>query len=388
MNKIKEKNKRILILNYEFPPLGGGGGVATKDLAKGFIENGYEVDCLTSGYGNLKKNENVDGINVFRVKTFGRKELATATFISMLTFLFFGFFKGISLCRKNKYRFINTHFAIPTGPLGFILSKFFRLKNILSIHGGDIYDPSLKRSPHKHWCWRTVVKFIISRADFVVAQSSNTKENAEKYYNFRKEISVIPLPYSKINFSKKTRNELGLDIDKKYLISVGRLVKRKGYDYLLKAFSEIKNENIELLIIGYGPEKDNLKKMADNLNVSRRVHFLENIKTDEEKFQYLDTADVYVLSSLHEGFGVVLQEAMQVGLPIVATNNGGQVDFIQSEKNGLLVEAKNSEKLAEAIKKLLANEDLAKKMRNNNIEKIEEFNSKKIAVKYLELVKK
>ena len=380
--------KRILILNYEFPPLGGGGGVATKELAKGFITNGYQVDYLTSGYNDLKKTEIIDGINVFRVRGFGRKEIATATFFSMLSFLFFGFFKGISLCRKNKYEFINTHFVIPTGPLGWILSKVFRIKNILSIHGGDIYDPSLERSPHKHLYWRVIIRFIMDKADFIVAQSSNTKENAKKYYNPKKEIDIISLPYNKFNFSQKTKEEMGLDESKKYLISVGRLVKRKGFDYLLKAFSSIENENIELIIIGNGgPEESNLKEMAGNLNVASRVHFLNNIDTNEEKFQYLNVASIYVLSSLHEGFGIVLQEAMQVGLPVVATNNGGQVDLIKDNMNGLLVSPKDSNQLKTVILKLFNNEDVMDRMKKNNIEKIKEFNSEKISQKYLALVK-
>jgi glycosyltransferase involved in cell wall biosynthesis len=127
--------------------------------------------------------------------------------------------------------------------------------------------------------------------------------------------------------------------------------------------------------------------MAGNLNVASRVHFLNNVDTNEEKFQYLNVASIYVLSSLHEGFGIVLQEAMQVGLPVVATNNGGQVDLIKDNVNGLLVSPKDSNQLKTVILKLFNNEDVMDRMKKNNIEKIKEFDSEKISQKYLALVK-
>ncbi len=380
---MEQKKLKILIVNYEFPPLGGGGGVATYDLALEWIKYG-QVDVLTSHFKDIPSYENINGINVYRTRIFFRKSRDAATFISMLSYIVTGFWKGIGLMRRNRYDVINTHFAVPSGPLGYILSKMFRVPDVLSLHGGDIYDPSKKMSPHDSFFFSRVVRFILNRADRIVAQSTNTRDNAIKYYRPNKEVQVIPLAFHPPVIEKRTRGAMKLEKDVFYCITVGRLIKRKSLDTLLYAFSGIKNKKIKLLIVGDGPEREYLEGIVAEKKMETRVTFLGYLE-ESDKYSYLSLSDLFVLTSLHEGFGIVFMEAMHCGLPIVTTNHGGQVDFLKQDENAILIDVGDSKACSGAITRFEKDKSLYKKCSVNNKKKITDFYAHKVAFRYIEV---
>ncbi|MDD4353934.1 MAG: glycosyltransferase family 4 protein [Candidatus Nanoarchaeia archaeon] len=381
--KESSKKMKILMLNYEFPPLGGGGGVASYKLAKGFIELGYNVDVVTTWFKGLKEFEKKDGINIYRVKVIGRKELPTASMLSMITYPILAKKIAIKLCKENQYEFIHTNFAVPTGPLGVELSKKFKLKNILSVWGGDIYDPTKSTSPHNKPILHEVVNYVLNNVNVIVPESNDLKEKIKEYYKTKTKVVVLPVAYETIKFKKISRKKLGLEEDLTYLVGVGRLVKRKGFDFFIKSIAELKDSKVHGLIIGDGPEKENLLNLAKEFGVKDRIHLLGFVN-EEKKFQYLDNSNIFFLSSVHEGFGIVVQEAMQVGLPIISTNNGGQIDFVKNGANGYLIKHGNTKQVKEAMLKIQKEKA---KVSKNNKQKSKEFGLKKICGKYTRLLK-
>jgi glycosyltransferase involved in cell wall biosynthesis len=292
---------------------------------------------------------------------------------------------GIKLCRKNRYDVISVHFVIPSGPSGVLLSRMFHIPVTTSVYGGDVYDPSKNTSPHRFFFTRKLISWLLNSSDAIIAESGNIKELTEKYYQPKAKVEVIPVGFMVPAFAPVSREELGLRPDDFLIISIGRLVKRKGFDVAIQALAALPDQKMKYLIIGDGPEEQVLKALAKDLGVQDRVLFL-GFQPEDKKYQYLAVADIYLLSSLHEGFGICLMEAMYSGLPIVSTDNGGQTDLLDDGRNALLAPAGDPRALAVKIKALVADYDARLRMRADNKKDIDKYSIKNVAGEYLSVL--
>ncbi|HET7598751.1 MAG TPA: glycosyltransferase family 4 protein [Gemmatimonadales bacterium] len=355
----------ILIVNYEYPPLGGGGGVVSALIAEELARR-HRVVVVTSAWDGLPRRETAGGVEVHRVRVMARDDQSVASIPSLLTFPPAAWLALGRLLRRERFDLINGHFAVPTGPGSLPPARLRHIPHVLSLHGGDIYDPSKRLSPHRSPVLRAVVTWAMRRSDRVVAQSTNTRDNAYKYYGYRGPIEIVPLGIRQPPCEPASRAELGLPESAFLAVTVGRLVRRKAIDVLLRALTLPGCEEVHLAVVGAGPEQEMLARLAGEWGVAQRVRFLGFVP-ESRKWQILRASDAYVSSTMHEGFGLVYLEAMTAGLPVVTPNHGGQVDFLRDGETGHLVPPGDAEALAGAIGRLRADPAGAARMREHNL---------------------
>lgn len=373
---------KILLVNYEYPPLGGGGGIAMMEIAEELGKT-HTVHVLTSGAPGLEttsRHPSAD-LTIHRVPVARRNTRATASFLSMLGFLPSGIRSGRSLLENERFDLINTWFAIPSGITGGWIARKQRVPHVLTVIGGDIYDPSKWYSPHRFPVAGAAVRWALRRADTHVAISSDIADRTRQYFGFDGKIEVIPLGIREPQYSPADRSALGLDPDKQYVVTVGRLVRRKDYPTLLRALGALRRDDVELLMIGDGPEQGNLQKLAADLGLEKRVRFLGFV-SNEEKYRYLAASDLFVLASLHEGFGVVYLEAMFCGLPIIAADRGGQTDILENGDTGSLVPVGDVTRMTEALGHWLGRPEAAAQAGERNRTRARQYTIARVAERY------
>ena len=371
---------RILFCNFEYPPLGGGGGVINALLA-GELAKRHEVTVLTSQGPGLPEERVEDGVRVIRVPVFFRKQETAANLLSMFAYLPMGIRGGKRLLSRASFDVINTHFALPTGPVGDALSRRAGIPNVLSVHGGDLYDPSKFTSPHRHPMLRAWVRRLLRRADAVVGQSSNTLQNMRRFYAPELEGMRIPLGIKRPKNESAARGTYRIGQDEILLVTVGRLVARKAVSQLVSMMGSLRQEKVRLLVIGTGPQEADLKAECRKSGLEDRVRFLSHVE-EAEKFRILRMCDLYVSTSQHEGFGLVFLEAMASGLPIVCYDHGGQTDFLENGATGYLIPLNDRGGFEQACGLLIKDRDLRRRMGQENLQRVQEFFIDRCAERY------
>jgi glycosyltransferase involved in cell wall biosynthesis len=365
---------RILVLNHEFPPIGGGGGRAAEDICRGLTEWGHEIKVLTAHIKGLPREEERDGYFIVRLPSL-RTQPYKASFLSMAAYILAGLWTGRRLIRSFKPDVIHAHFAVPAGALAWALSRITGIPYVLTVHLGDVPGGV----PEKTGGWfRWVYPFtgVIWRdANRIVAVSEFTRQLALKRY--QAEIQVIPngvdlgaLKPDRIHLNEPSR-----------IVFAGRFVAQKNPLQLVQTLSQLKKIQWQCVMIGDGPLMQDVRRAVAESDLEGRFQFTGWIDP-QEVLNWFDSSDILFMPSRSEGLPVVGVQALAKGLAIVASHVGGFVDLVDNNKNGYLIRQGDAGEFRRSLLGLLSDSDRLLSFRNASLEKAKYFEINQVVKEY------
>ena len=329
---------------------------------------GLDIQVLAPAYKGLKSHE-IDGVKVNRFRYApaswefltheegAPSKMANKPWLQLLAipYIISGFFKCIKICRKFKPDVIHAHWPFPHAYIALGAAKLIKIPLVLNFHGAELL---LIRK--KKWV-KPLLKFAISQAQAVFANSSFTAGKIKALRNVEIEWSPYGTTLEKGMGSTEPHAVNG----KFKILFVGRHIERKGICYLIEAAKYLPRDQFEIRIVGVGDLTEELKKLASESATpdSAEIIFTGKLSPEALANEY-KSANVFTLPAIvdskgdTEGLGVVLIEAMELGLPIVASNVGGIPDVVIDGETGILVPEKDPEALASAYKRLASNSEL------------------------------
>jgi len=312
---------KVLFITRTYPPFVGGMEKFASDFYVNYGKKG-EIDLLANS---------------------GGKKMIPFFSIKVVFFLIF---------RSRNYDVIHLYDAV-LSPLILIIKAFSNAKVSFTVNGLDIV--------YSRFGYQKIMPFFLQKADRIFAISQYTMEQCELRGIPKEKLTVIPVG---INFDslqvsselKKSETLLKFNIPirgVKILLTVGRLIKRKGHSWFIVHVLRKLPEHYIYLIAGAGPEQDSITDLTRELNLTHRVYLLGRV-SDEEKNCLYQISDLFVMPNIsvkndQEGFGIVLLEAGRYGLPVIASNIEGIRDAVIDKKTGYLIEEKDVQGFVDAI---------------------------------------
>ncbi|MBD3181791.1 glycosyltransferase [Candidatus Poribacteria bacterium] len=372
---------RILMINYEFPPIGGGGGNVTYYISKHLAQVGHEIHVITSGFRDLPKYQKMDGFHVHRVPVI-RKNPNVCGVHEMLTYVISASFYCLRFTREFKPDVIHVFFGIPSGPVAYILKKIYGFPYVVFLGGRDVPRPH-PDPPFYRWMYGVLspaIKSIWGNAKAVVACSDDLRDMALKTCE-NSRINVIPDGVDLSRFHPETKDD---NPEKIRILAIGRLIPRKGFHLLIQSLPEVMkltSRDFCVEIVGDGPMKTELLKLTKKLGLEDKVIFAGSVPYEKLDEKYRQ-AHIFVLSSLAEGMPLVVLEAMASGLPVVASRVQGIQQLVKEGVNGYLFSLGDYMSLGRKLTKAIDNNQRLGNMGMESTRIVKKYDWANIAEQY------
>ncbi|MDN5204087.1 N-acetyl-alpha-D-glucosaminyl L-malate synthase BshA [Fulvivirgaceae bacterium BMA10] len=356
-----------------YPTFGGSGVVAT-ELGKALSKEGHKIHFITYSQpsrfdffnANLYYHE-VD-IRTYPLFQYPPYELALAS-------------KMVDVVMHEELDLLHVHYAIPHASAAYMAKEILRTKGIYipvitTLHGTDITlvgkDPS----------YEPVVEFSINKSDGVTAVSEDLKRDTCEHFNIESEIQVIPNFIDLTRFQKQKKDHFKKAIcpdGEKLIVHTSNFRKVKRVDDVVKIFSNIRKEKAaKLLLVGDGPERTNIENLCRELKICGDIRFLGKLDAVEE---VLSVADLFLMPSEKESFGLAALEAMACEVPVVSSNTGGLPELNVNGKTGFLSNVGDIEDMTEKSLFILDDANLPT-FKRNALARAREFDVSAIMPQY------
>jgi len=341
----------ITIVASKFLPALGGVEIAVWNLAKEWKRQGHSVQIITNRFSrNLPQREVIDGVGVYRFfYVWGLPPMSVLPILKFLVqvILIPLTFGGTWLLfRRHKTHVVNLHFVGGPAPYVYLLSYLFRCKYVVSLHGDDV-----EADPFRSRVRMVLLENLLKRADLVTINSKYLEQRVTTLVSgVREKLAAIGN---------------GVDIEeigripaythrRPYVLGLGRLVHKKGMDVLVQAFALLSErvKDLDLIIGGHGPEEEKIRILARELRIPDRV-VLWGETSRFHSIALIKGAEVLVVPSRREPFGIIVLEGAVSGKPVVATRVGGIPELAQMLPNVELVEPQDPVALKEKIEQVM-----------------------------------
>lgn len=357
-----------------YPTFGGSGVVAT-ELGKSLAKKGHKVHFITYSQpvrlGTFRENVTYHEVSVSDYPLFEYQPYETVLASKM-----------VDVVKHEGLDILHVHYAIPHASAAYMAkmilnSQGVEIPFVTTLHGTDITlvgrDPSFE----------PVITFCLNESDAVTAVSKSLKEDTYKHFSTTRAIEVIPnfikIPAELKDIDRSLRSRYAHD-DEFILCHVSNFRKVKRVEDVLKVFQKVNMvKPSHLLLVGDGPERYKLEELCRELDLCDRVKFLGKI-TDTQ--QVLEIADVFVLPSETESFGLAALEAMAVGVPVISSNTGGIPEVNLHGVTGYLSEVGDVADMAKNTLEIFKSEDSLKQFRKNAQNRAREFDLDSVVKQY------
>jgi len=379
-------------LTWEFPPrVVGGIARHCEGLTKALVQQNHEVHLFTLDFPGSPKYEEMDGIKVYRAST----EMGHPNFLTWV--LMFNHFLSKRIADTTKtvdFDVMHVHDWLAAFS-GISFKHYLKKPMILTVHSTEVGRAQGLHSPNSfsingiEW-WATY------EANRVIVCSESMKNEICDHFDIPSEkVDIIPNAIDVTKYKTSVdrgavRQRYGVGYSNKLILCVGRLVPQKGVEYFIRAIPTIANNYPEAkyIIVGEGWSRDKLEAEARATGHSDKIHFT-GFASDKDVIELMTSADVLIVPSIYEPFGIVALEGMATGVPVVASKVGGLAEVIDHDETGLFVYPRSLESIAWGIDRILSDPDHANWLTQNAKEKLHKaYSWEAVAMKTVEVYKK